>query len=130
MNIIDRPALAPLTTLGIGGRALAEIRLDAPEDCLRLPEALAAVGGFVRVLGGGSNLLVHDGDLPFTVLRPLFGPRMRNLKFSAKRNPTADACSSARAPACGFRIFSPGARGLAGLEGLVACPAASAEPWP
>ena len=72
MNIIDRPALAPLTTLGIGGRALAEIRLDTPEDCLRLPEALAAVGGFVRVLGGGSNLLVHDGDLPFTVLRPLF----------------------------------------------------------
>ena len=75
MNIIDRPALAPLTTLGLGGRALAEIRLEQPEDCLRLPETLAAVGGCVRILGGGSNLLVHDGDLPFTVLRPLFGAR-------------------------------------------------------
>lgn len=73
MRIIDRPELAPLTTLGLGGRALAEIRLEQPEDCERLPETLSRIGGFVRVLGGGSNLLVHDGDLPFVVLRPLFG---------------------------------------------------------
>lgn len=73
MRILQRPELAPLTTLGLGGRALAEIRLDAPDDCERLSETLSRTGGFVRVLGGGSNLLVHDGDLPFVVLRPLFG---------------------------------------------------------
>ena len=73
MIILDRPALAPLTTLRLGGRALAEIRLESTEDCLRLSETLRGIGGDVRVLGGGSNLLIHDGDLPFTVLRPLFG---------------------------------------------------------
>ena len=130
MNIIDRPALAPLTTLGIGGRALAEIRLDNPEDCLRLPEALAAAGGFVRVLGGGSNLLVHDGDLPFTVLRPLFGAKGPDGRPAEPdilgeedgpdgRRVLIRAGSGMRVP---HLLAWCAARDLAGLEGLVGVP--------
>lgn len=130
MNIIDRPALAPLTTLGIGGRALAEIRLDSLDDCLRLPDVLAGAGSFVRVLGGGSNLLVHDGDLPFTVLRPLFGAKAPDGRPAEPeilgeedgpdgRRVLIRAGAGMRVP---HLLSWCAARDLAGLEGLVGVP--------
>ena len=109
MKIIDRPALAPLTTLGLGGRALAEIRLDSPEDCLHLSEILSDLGGAVRILGGGSNLLVHDGDLPFTVLRPLFGAKAPDGRAAEPdiigEEDGPDGTSFVQERACACRIF-------------------------
>ncbi len=130
MNIIDRPALAPLTTLGLGGRALAEIRLERPDDCLRLPDVLAGFGGDARVLGGGSNLLIHDGDLPFVVLRPLFGAKTPdNRPAEPEILGEEDAPDGRRAlirVGSGMRVPHLlswcGKRDLAGLEGLVGVP--------
>ena len=130
MRIIDRPALAPLTTLGLGGRALAEIRLESPEDCLRLADVLAGRFRDVRVLGGGSNLLVHDGDLPFVVLRPLFGAAAQDGSAAEPeilgeedgpdgRRTLIRAGAGMRMP----RLLSwSAAHDLAGLEGLVGVP--------
>lgn len=59
-----------MTTLRLGGTAIAEIRLEDTEDFYHLPETLQRLGGFPRVLGGGSNLLIRDGELPFIIVRP------------------------------------------------------------
>lgn len=129
MNIIDRPALAPLTTLGLGGRALAEIRLDSPEDCLNLADVLADRQN-VRVLGGGSNLLVHDGDLPFVVLRPLFGAKSPSGGAAEPEimgeEDGPDGRRTLIRVGAGMRVPHllawSAARDLAGLEGLVGVP--------
>ena len=130
MNIIDRPALAELTTLRLGGRAIAEIRLDSLADCERLPEALRLTGGSAHVLGGGSNLLIHDGDLPITVIRPLMGSRDEN-----GRPAEPEVIGTEEGPDGKYTLLRVGAgmrvpyllswtvkRGLAGLEGLVGVP--------
>ena len=125
MIILDRPALSRLTTLGLGGFALAEVRLESMEDCLRLPEVLDGIGGSVRVLGGGSNLLVHDGELPFTVLRPLFGASDAEPEILGEEDGPDGRFVLIRAGA-GMRVPHLLAwcvrHDLAGLEGLVGVP--------
>ncbi|MBQ4076217.1 MAG: FAD-binding protein [Mailhella sp.] len=130
MKIIDRPALAELTTLRLGGSAIAEIRLDSLADCERLPEALSLAGGSAHVLGGGSNLLIRDGELPITVIRPLMGSR------DAEGRPAEPEVLGAEdGPDGKYTLLRVGAgmrmpfllswtvrRGLAGLEGLVGVP--------
>ncbi len=64
------PLLASRTTLRLGGRALAEARLDRAEDAEGLADALAGLGGAPFVLGGGSNVLARDGELPLVVIAP------------------------------------------------------------
>jgi len=61
-------SLAELTSLGIGGTTdlLRTCRHEAIPDLLRL---LDAHGVPHRFLGGGSNLLVRDGELPWVVLQ-------------------------------------------------------------
>ena len=130
MNIIDRPALAELTTLRLGGRAIAAIRLDSLADCEKLPEALSLTGGSAHVLGGGSNLLIHDGDLPITVIHPLMGSR-----DAAGRPAEPEILGTEDGPDGKYTLLRVGAgmrvpfllswtvkRGLAGLEGLVGVP--------
>jgi UDP-N-acetylmuramate dehydrogenase len=61
-------SLAELTYLGIGGTThlLSIHRHDAIPDLLKLLDSHAVPHKF---LGGGSNLLVIDGELPFVVLQ-------------------------------------------------------------
>ena len=130
MKIIDSPALAGLTTLRLGGTAIAEIRLDSLAACERQPEALSLAGGSAHVLGGGSNLLIHDGDLPITVIRPLMGSRNPE-----GRPAEPEVRGSEDGPDGKYTLLRVGAgmrvpfllswtvkRGLAGLEGLVGVP--------
>lgn len=130
MTIIDRPALAPLTTLRLGGTALAGIRLDRAEDCERLQELLSSIGGAPCVIGGGSNLLIHDGLLPLTMLRPLFGSRLPDgspaMPEIIGQEETEDGIrvlvrAGAGMPLPRLLAWSAG-NGLAGLEGLVGIP--------
>ncbi|MBQ4615648.1 MAG: FAD-binding protein [Mailhella sp.] len=130
MKIIDRPSLAPLTTLRLGGTAIAEIRLESVSDCEKLPEALSLTGGSAHVLGGGSNLLVHDGELPITVVRPLIGAR------NAEGRPAEpEILGTEESPDGPVTLLRVGAgmpvpallswtvsHGLAGFEGLVGVP--------
>lgn len=69
---VDAP-LAPLTTFKVGGPAdvLIETRSSTEiVDAMRLARALAAP---VRLLGGGSNLLLPDAGLRGLVIRPRGG---------------------------------------------------------
>jgi len=69
MQIQENVALAPLTTLGVGGpaRYFAEARSEAD---IREAVAFAKSHGLsLFVLGGGSNLLVADSGFPGLVLK-------------------------------------------------------------
>ena len=65
MKIAHDVALAPLTTLGIGGPAkrLVQVETDA-----ELAEVLATDEP-VLVMGGGSNLVIGDAGFPGTVVQ-------------------------------------------------------------
>ena len=125
LSILPAPSLAPLTTLRIGGSALAEIRLEHPADFEALPAAIARLGGEPRVLGGGSNLLVAEGELPLTLIRPLCG--MGSQPAIVSRDTTSDGQSRVLIRAgAGLRMPALlnwcAKNGLSGLEGLAGVP--------
>jgi len=121
-------SLARLTTFRIGGRPSFYAR---PQDAGGLRDALRRcreAGLPVRVLGGGSNLLVDDGELPFAVVhicKPGFD------RISAGGGRPFGRRTGARGPAllrvgAGVRINALLAwcarRGLGGLEFMAAIP--------
>ena len=61
-------SLAELTYLGIGGTTDL-LRINRHESIPELLDTLDAHGTAHKFLGGGSNLLVIDGELPFVVLQ-------------------------------------------------------------
>jgi UDP-N-acetylmuramate dehydrogenase len=61
-------SLAEVTSLGIGG-ATDLLRINRHEAIPELLELLESHGVAYKFLGGGSNLLVADGALPFVVLQ-------------------------------------------------------------
>jgi UDP-N-acetylmuramate dehydrogenase len=72
--------LAPLTTLGVGGKALHFVRVEHETE-LRDALAWAKQRALeVRVLGGGSNVVVADSGFPGLVIdMALRGVRIQNL---------------------------------------------------
>lgn len=70
MEIISDPELSRLTTLRLGGRAVAMVRPACVAELEELPAILDRVGGRPTVLGRGSNVLAQDGVLPLTLVRP------------------------------------------------------------
>src|ERR1700733_15381198 len=65
MRIEEDVALAPLTTLGVGGRARRVVTVEMVDE---LPAVFETTDP-VLVLGGGSNLVVRDGGWSGTVVR-------------------------------------------------------------
>ena len=61
-------ALAPLTTLGIGGRAECYLEPRSLADFQAVYAMSAQMGFPVHILGGGSNVLFADGVIPGVVL--------------------------------------------------------------
>lgn len=62
------PILRERTTMGLGGVALAEITPRKEADLEKIPDMLARLGGTALVLGGGSNYIFADGELPLVIL--------------------------------------------------------------
>lgn len=69
MRLEAAPSLAALTTLRLGGKAIVLAQAETRADLDALPELVRKEGGTPFVLGRGSNLLAHDGDLPYVLLR-------------------------------------------------------------
>ncbi|MDY0306759.1 MAG: UDP-N-acetylmuramate dehydrogenase [Desulfovibrio aminophilus] len=62
LSVREKPLLRELTTLGLGGTALAEAVVRAESDLDELSGFFARSGGRPFVLGGGSNILALDED--------------------------------------------------------------------
>ncbi|HEX6275817.1 MAG TPA: UDP-N-acetylmuramate dehydrogenase, partial [Polyangiaceae bacterium] len=116
MSIRESIALAPLTTLGVGGPA--RFFVDA-EDVASVRAALvwAAERGLrVRVLGGGSNVVISDGGFEGLVLRPA----LRGLAFRQAGEHVEVAVSAGEA--WDDVVAACVERGLQGLECLSGIP--------
>jgi UDP-N-acetylmuramate dehydrogenase len=61
--------LADLTTLRVGGRPRRLVDARSADAAVAALRSADSTGEEVLVVGGGSNLLVADGDLPLTVVR-------------------------------------------------------------
>ena len=110
--------LSSLTTLRLGGRAAAEFRLDSEHELDACGKRISSLGLPVHVLGGGSNILARDGELPLLLVRPNFrqGPEI----LGAKDGKTiVRAGASVRLP---HLLAKCAGWGLSGFEGLTGIP--------
>jgi len=106
-------SLAELTSLGIGGTTdlLRILRHDAIPGLLKL---LDQHGVPHKFLGGGSNLLVVDGELPFVVLQLVKGEPEISLDGNVA---TVDAAAD-----LGRTVTFCAKNNLGGMEGLIGVP--------
>ncbi len=72
MNIIYEPSLSKLTTLRLGGKAIALITIDDINHVEALPQTIKKLGSNIFILGAGSNLLANDGNLDLILLKSNF----------------------------------------------------------
>jgi UDP-N-acetylmuramate dehydrogenase len=106
-------SLAELTSLGIGGTTdlLRILRHEAIPGLLKL---LDPQGVPHKFLGGGSNLLVVDGELPFVVLQLVKGEPEISLDGNVA---TVDAAAD-----LGRTVTFCAKNNLGGMEGLIGVP--------
>jgi UDP-N-acetylmuramate dehydrogenase len=107
-----------LTTLRLGGRAAAEFRLDGEEELDDCGRRIGALGLPVYVLGGGSNILAREGELPLLLVRPAFRQDPEILGEEGGKV-IVRAGAGVRLPRLLARCA---AWGLSGLEGLAGIP--------
>ncbi len=127
MDIIYEPSLAARTTLRLGGKAIAELRISESDDFELLETTLQKLGGTMYVLGAGSNILASDGELPFVLVRPRCMTAPYRVDASQIRVVDGDSAAAVHVRV-GAGIRLPrllGACtkwGLSGLEGLCGIP--------
>ncbi len=118
LEVRNSPSLAELTTLRLGGTALAEILLRTHEDVVHLESRVRALGGEPYVLGRGSNILAAEGTVPVVLIRPLIELKPHIVAEDATH---VHVCVGAgvRLPEL---LRQCAAWGLSGLEGLCGIP--------
>ena len=112
----EQVELAPLTTLGVGGRARWFVRADAAADVARAHQWTQDAGTPLLVLGGGSNVVIADEGFNGLVLQvalpgTTFVPRGADTVLTAGAGERWDGVVAAAVE-----------RGLAGLECLSGIP--------
>ncbi|KHK03431.1 UDP-N-acetylmuramate dehydrogenase [Desulfovibrio sp. TomC] len=119
LEIRPGPSLASRTTLKLGGSSLAEVVLTTPEDAEGLSGALEKLGGQPLILGGGSNILARDGDLPLVLVRP----QLRAEPAILRERPAGKIRVRVGAGVKLQRLVAwLATQGLSGLAGLVGVP--------
>jgi len=108
-----RVSLAELTSLGIGGTTDL-LRIKRHDAIPLLLELLDEQGVAHKFLGGGSNLLVVDGELPFVVLQLIKGEPEVALEGNVA---TVDAAAD-----LGRTVTFCAKNNLGGMEGLIGVP--------
>lgn len=116
MKLREHVALGPLTTMGVGGAARYFVEARTEVEVIEALGWAAERGVPVRVLGGGSNLVVADAGFDGLVL----AVGLRGVRLSSD---LGDAVMTVGAgePWDGV-VAQAVARGLAGLEGLSGIP--------
>jgi UDP-N-acetylmuramate dehydrogenase len=106
-------SLAELTSLGIGGTTDL-LRIQRHEAIQGLLKLLDAHGVPHKFLGGGSNLLVVDGELPFVVLQLVKGEPEISIDGNIA---SVDAAAD-----LGRTVTFCAKNNLGGMEGLIGVP--------
>ena len=106
-------SLAELTSLGMGGTTDL-LRIRRHEAIPSLLKLLDQHGAPHKFLGGGSNLLVVDGELPFVVLQLVKGEPEISLDGNVA---TVDAAAD-----LGRTVTFCAKNNLGGMEGLIGVP--------
>ena len=112
------PAFKNLTTLRLGGQAIALLEPETSADLAALEERAKALGGSLFYLGRGSNLLA-SGDRHALVLVSMAA--FAEIRIMAERDGKVFVYAGAGAPLARLLRFCA-REGLAGLEGLVGIP--------
>ena len=120
MQTLPGPFLCKRTTLRLGGRAQAELRVESPEDFDTLPQELEKIGGTPFVLGKGSNILAFDGELPVTIVSLSWPGKVKILREEEER---VLVRADATMPLPHLLLWLA-TNGLSGLEGLTGIPGA------
>lgn len=118
MREIVSPSFSRLTTLRLGGSAMALLAPENEADLLRVEGRAWQLGGEILFLGRGSNLLARDGELPIVLVS------LRNFQeitTIGERDGLILVRAGAGAPLPRLLRFCLG-HGLSGLEGLTGIP--------
>jgi UDP-N-acetylmuramate dehydrogenase len=116
MSVKEHVSLAPLTTFHIGGHARFFIEAQSEKDVADAISLSREQELPLYVLGGGSNVLVRDGDLEGVVLHVA-------LQDTVFENDGHDTLLSAGAGTSWDRVVDlVGARGVFGIENLAGIP--------
>ncbi len=118
LEVRGGPKLSARTTLGLGGRTQAELVLTDPEDALGLAQALAGLGGAPLVLGGGSNILARDGELPLVVVSPRLAGEPETLRERSGDKVRVRVGAGVKLQRFLAWLATQGLDGLAGLTGV------------
>ncbi|MDR2051330.1 MAG: UDP-N-acetylmuramate dehydrogenase [Deltaproteobacteria bacterium] len=120
LKITAAPSLAELTSIRLGGEAIARVLAEDEASLDALPEVLAGLGGKAAILGQGSNILAHDGPLPLVLLELGEAFRKREPRLLEETGNTARVTASAALPLPLFlnTLFRLGLGGLSGLSGI------------
>jgi len=113
------PLLSCMTTLKLGGRAVAEVVIEHERDLDVLNETLRALGGEPLVLGEGSNILAADHDLSVVLVRVVMFDRPRAQPVSESGSVLVRAPAGVRLPRLLGWLRT---RGLSGMEELTGIP--------
>ena len=108
--------LAPRTTLGVGGPAAHYVRVESETELHAAYDQARALGLDVRVLGGGSNIVVADAGFPGLVIEL----SLRGMRMTESGNVT-EVSAAAGEPWDDF-VAAMVAEGLQGLECLSGIP--------
>lgn len=117
LTVIEAPRLAERTSIRLGGPAVAEIRASCPAALEQAPAAAEKLGGRMAVLGGGSNIVAHDGELPL-VLLTLDGRTPVETAGEAGGKILVRAGGGVPLPVLLARAAALGLSGLEGLSGI------------
>ena len=118
MRITEAPIVRELTTLRLGGKAVALVEVDDERDFETLPGVLKRLGGRLVSFGRGSNILAGDGDLDRVLVRPALAREPQVITRDAEET-VIRADAGLPLP----RLLAWAAkRGLSGLEGLSGIP--------
>jgi UDP-N-acetylmuramate dehydrogenase len=112
----DRVPLGPYCTMGVGGPARFFVEAREEADVLDAFEWARRTGTALRVLGGGSNVVVADEGVDALVVRVA----LRGLS-AEREGTTVDVCASAGEPWDGL-VRQTVERGWAGVECLSGIP--------
>ncbi len=117
LEIIYDVKLSERTTLRLGGKTIAEIRIKDDFDEHKLTANIKELGGDIFVLGAGSNILAADESHNIVLLKTDFTGGIEVLERDEHKT-LISASANVRLPRLIGKCAKLGLKGLEGLSGI------------